>query len=92
MFEVLSILGGANGNERGSACMSMRERDSHTCVSVQPQVVSLNDNIRCHYSHLHNSVNTEISFFGRDVTYLPKKDSSHVLMAMLMALDNHTQQ
>ena len=44
------------------------------------------------YSHLHNSVNTEISFFGRDVTYLPKKHISHVLMAMLMALDNDTQQ
>ena len=44
------------------------------------------------YSHLHNSVNTKISFFGRDVTYLPKKDISHVLMAMLMALDNDTQQ
>ena len=26
------------------------------------------------YSHLHNSVNTENSFFGHDVTYLPKKD------------------
>ena len=26
------------------------------------------------YSHLHNSVNTENSFFGRDVTYLPQKD------------------
>ena len=44
------------------------------------------------YSHLHNSVNTKISFFGRDVIYLPKKDISHVLMAMLMALDNDTQQ
>ena len=26
------------------------------------------------YSHLYNSVNTENSFFGRDVTYLPQKD------------------
>ena len=52
----------------------------------------INKKSRKYYSHLHNSVNTEISFFGRDVTYLPKKDISHVLMAMLMALDNDTQQ
>ena len=29
----------ANGNEHGSACMSVRERDSHASVSVQPWIV-----------------------------------------------------
>ena len=65
-------------------------RTSHECLLNR-----INRNAkhnRFNYSHLHNSVNTEISFFGRDVTYLPKKDISHVLMAMLMALDNDTQQ
>jgi len=32
------------------------------------------ENIMISYSRLHNSVNTENSFFGRDVTCLPKKD------------------
>ena len=30
--------------------------------------------VHCDYSRVHKSVNTENSFFGRDVTYLPKKD------------------
>jgi len=44
---------------------------------IKDGAVPLNNKLQLcliYYSRLHNSVNTENSFFGRDVTCLPKKD------------------